>query len=576
MYSGFPDSMNLQGKIRRLQVLASVIGEKEILVRGGQIMLQPIVRRSLWFLTGLFLVTSGIVPEHAVAQKPSITAFVHVNVIPMDTERVLNNQTVIVNGDRIIALGPMDEVAVPLGAEIIEGNGAYLMPGLADMHTHLAGRDRDPGHLVLYLAQGTTTVRSLGEVPNTLPWREQVKRGDLIGPTIYSSGQIIVGNYDDYTGFGLHMTLFRIIIFLLPLMVGMIVYLAWRRIRSRSVVLFGVPSLLVIGLVLTLLKIPPFMVTAPYLFPEYPHAFLAESPGQAAKEVQAQNRQKVDMVKLYDGLTEEMFLAALSEAKKLDMYVVSHLPEQISLETLLTSGIDEAAHIDEFNMYHWDMTIEEGKTAFMEGKAPELDYSLIPRTVEMVKNNNIAVVSNMSTDEIAYKLVFDTPGVLSGPEYGVVRPEVIEYWSTQGRPVTSFADQGPYRKKEMEFFKALAKALHDAGVIMITGTDTAILVEGTLPEHIHRELGLLVEAGFSNYTALEAGTKNAGYIVDKMGRDGNFGTVAVGKRADLLLLKKNPLENVSHTRDRIGVMARGHWYSQEELDKKVEEYIRTY
>jgi imidazolonepropionase-like amidohydrolase len=113
-------------------------------------------------------------------------------------------------------------------------------------------------------------------------------------------------------------------------------------------------------------------------------------------------------------------------------------------------------------------------------------------------------------------------------------------------------------------------------VIMITGTDTAILVEGTLPEHIHRELGLLVEAGFSNFAALEAGTKNAGYIVNKMGRDGNFGTVVVGKRADLLLLKNNPMENVNYTLDRIGVMARGHWYSQEELDKKVEEYIRTY
>jgi hypothetical protein len=310
----------------------------------------------------------------------------------------------------------MDEVAVPQGAEIIEGNGAYLMPGLADMHTHLAGWDRDPGHLVLYLAQGTTTIRSLGEVPNMLPWREQVKRGEMIGPTIYSSGQIIVGNYDNYTGFGLYMTLFRIIIFLLPLMVGMVVYLAWRQIRSRRAVLLGVPSLLVIGLALTLLKIPSFMVMGPYIFPEYPHAFLAESPGQAAKEVRAQNRQKVDMLKLYDGLSEEIFLAALSEAKKLDMYVAAHLPEQISLEALLTSGIDEVVHIDEFNMYHWDMTLEEGQTAFMEGKAPELDYALIPRTVEMVKNNDVAVVSNMSADEVTYKLVFDTPGVLSGPE----------------------------------------------------------------------------------------------------------------------------------------------------------------
>jgi len=74
---------------------------------------------------------------NTLAQNPQTTAFVNVNVIPMDTERVLENQTVIVAGDRITAVGPVAEVTVPDGADIVAGNGAYLMPGLADMHVHL-------------------------------------------------------------------------------------------------------------------------------------------------------------------------------------------------------------------------------------------------------------------------------------------------------------------------------------------------------------------------------------------------------------------------------------------------------
>jgi len=120
----------------------------------------------------------------ALAQTSQITAFVNVNVIPMDTERVLENQTVIVEGDRITAIGPADEVTVPDGAEVVEGNGAYLMPGLADMHTHLF-YDADPAFMRLFLAEGVTTVRNLNAiVPDHLEWRDQVVKGELLGPTI--------------------------------------------------------------------------------------------------------------------------------------------------------------------------------------------------------------------------------------------------------------------------------------------------------------------------------------------------------------------------------------------------------
>jgi imidazolonepropionase-like amidohydrolase len=104
------------------------------------------------------------------------------------------------------------------------------------------------------------------------------------------------------------------------------------------------------------------------------------------------------------------------------------------------------------------------------------------------------------------------------------------------------------------FLMTMTKALHDAGVPLLLGTD--LTVEGMLPSHIHRELELLVEAGLTPFETLEAGTKNAGISVARMGRDGNLGTVDLGQRADLILLVQNPLEDVGRTRNRVGLMAR--------------------
>jgi imidazolonepropionase-like amidohydrolase len=128
----------------------------------------------------------------------------------------------------------------------------------------------------------------------------------------------------------------------------------------------------------------------------------------------------------------------------------------------------------------------------------------------------------------------------------------------------------------MPFLMELLKSIHEAGAIATVGSDTSPDLEGSIPGNLHRELELLVESGFSPLDALAAGTRSAGQVVDRMGRDGTFGTIAPGQRADLLLLASNPLANVSHTRERIGVMARGRWYTQDQLDAMVDTYIATY
>jgi imidazolonepropionase-like amidohydrolase len=115
-------------------------------------------------------------------------AFVGVNVVPMDSERIVENQTVLVENGHIAAVGPAGEVEVPEGATRIDGAGKYLMPGLAEMHGHLPNPDLPAAVtenvLFLYLANGVTTVRGMQGHASQIPLRARIDSGELAGPRL--------------------------------------------------------------------------------------------------------------------------------------------------------------------------------------------------------------------------------------------------------------------------------------------------------------------------------------------------------------------------------------------------------
>lgn len=127
-----------------------------------------------------------------------VTAFVGVRVTPMDSEQVLENQTVLVSGDRIVAVGPSDETDVPDGAATIEGEGRYLMPGLAEMHGHVPAPDQPrqltEDVLFLFVANGVTTVRGMQGADGQLDLRDEVNGGGIVGPNLYLAGPGFSGN----------------------------------------------------------------------------------------------------------------------------------------------------------------------------------------------------------------------------------------------------------------------------------------------------------------------------------------------------------------------------------------------
>ncbi|MEO8089144.1 MAG: amidohydrolase family protein [Gemmatimonadales bacterium] len=131
-------------------------------------------------------------------QADSVVAFVDVTVIPMDRERTVPRQTVVVRRGRIVAMGPSDRIKVPVGGRIVDGRGKFLIPGLAEMHAHIPGGDTPDSvvqrTLFLYVSGGITTIRGMLGDPRHLALRARAARNELLSPTIYTSGPSLNGN----------------------------------------------------------------------------------------------------------------------------------------------------------------------------------------------------------------------------------------------------------------------------------------------------------------------------------------------------------------------------------------------
>ncbi len=148
----------------------------------------------------------GIHEKNSVSISDDAVIFSNVHVIPMTGETILRNQTVVVEGDRIMLVAPASEVDLSDKGTVIDGSGKYLMPGLAEMHGHVPPTDPPPNApsymnmsyventLFLYTAAGITTVRGMLGWENQLKLKDKVRSGELIGPTLYLAGPSFNGN----------------------------------------------------------------------------------------------------------------------------------------------------------------------------------------------------------------------------------------------------------------------------------------------------------------------------------------------------------------------------------------------
>ncbi len=147
-------------------------------------------------LTASFLLLAAAFAASSAAQD---VAFVNANVITMEDDAVMAGATVLVSGDRIVALGT--DVAVPEGATRIDATDKYLVPGLAEMHGHVPRPDEPAQYtedvLFLYVANGITTVRGMLGAPGQLELRQRANSSEIVAPTLYLAGPSFSGGSID-------------------------------------------------------------------------------------------------------------------------------------------------------------------------------------------------------------------------------------------------------------------------------------------------------------------------------------------------------------------------------------------
>ncbi len=427
-------------------------------------------------------------------------AFVGVNVLPMDSERVLENQTVVVDDGRIVAIGSSDEVGPADGVDVIEAAGHYLMPGLTEMHGHLPNAqtsDTDAQNLLfLYVANGVTTVRGMQGHPSQFAVRDQIDRGSIIGPRLFLGSVSING--------------------------------------AR-----------------------------------------VSSPEQAEQLVREYKVQGYDLIKTLEGLSVETYDAVARTAAEEGIPFGGHVPNLVGLRHALASGQVSIDHLDNYIEALVPETAQpdEGPgTGGLGALLASVDESLIPEIVDATVQADAWVVPTMVLWETG--IFSDRPSdvvLAERPEARYMPPETVERWARTVDERFAASDVETNRRLAA-LRRTILRSLYEGGANIALGTDSpqTFSVPGF---SAHREMRLYVDIGMTPYDVLEIGTRKP---AEYFGASEDFGTVAVGRRADLILLTANPLDDIANTEKQAGVMVNGRWLPEEEIQQRLEAIAALY
>lgn len=398
----------------------------------------------------------------------------NVNIVLVKKKRLLNNRQLVIHNGRITAINKNNS-PVKSNIRVVDGNNAYVTPGLFDMHVHL----HDRKYLTLNLAYGVTSVRNLNGKKMHLRWREELNNEEWLGSNLYISSPILAGK-------GTHVLNQEIL-----------------------------------------------------------------SPQEARAEVHKAKASGYDLIKVYGYLEPSLFEAIIDEARKIDMAVAKHGPHPPKgSDWSYLKGLQSIEHVEDIFQGPLNYQFDKGMAQNITLKIKKLNVSVVPTLATFNHLTQLSNSKNTYIDSLALDYI--------NPLYFD-----IESKFTVARWLKDNKQQSAYHLKKQKFLFEIVKILHQHKVKLLVGSDAGTMY--SLPGvSTHNEMQLLKKSGLSNYEVLKAATINA---AETLAIEHDYGSVAVGKIADLVLVTQNPLDDISVLKSPYAVVKKGQWLDKVQLEK---------
>jgi imidazolonepropionase-like amidohydrolase len=452
-----------------------------------------------------------LVPHVSAAQSKQFASkpleITDVTVIDTTGAPAKPGQTVIVEGNRISQVGDAKKVHAPKGAQVVNARGLYVIPGLWDMHVHIWETDRTFSMLI---ANGVLGVRNMGGHLDELKrWRTQVVSGELLGPHMVISGPLVDG-----------------------------------------------------------------------LNPAHPdHSVVVHDPAEGRAIVDSLKQSGVDFIKVFDNLTPDEYYAIAEESKKVGLPFAGHLPRgiwasdastagQLSIEHLFGSLEESSKNFDQ--IVHLNDSPPVSPAEKSVGALTLLKLEVNSYDPERLKNLAVLFVKNGTWQVptlVARRVVpfLNDAATVNDPRLAYIGQKDRKEWNEMRDRL--IADNPPefwtLHRAAYEEELTITREYHRDGVSILGGTDAGgppFVIPGF---DLHNELAALVNAGFTPLEALQSVTLDAAQF---LGRADDFGSVANGKAADLVLLDANPLDDIHNTQKIRAVIVQGKYLDRAALD----------
>lgn len=433
------------------------------------------------------------------AQSPpsNNTTIVHVTVVDIATGKESPDQTVVLQGDHIVSVGRFDATVVAPQGRVVDADGAYLIPGLWDMHVHI----QDLEDLPLYIANGVTGVRMMFGVKRSNDLRARLAKEPAAPEVLF--GSIIVD---------------------------------------------GDP-------------------------PVWPGSIIIHNANDARRAVDEIKASGADFVKIYNGIPRDAYFALVEESRKQNIPFVGHLPFEIRASEASDAGQRSIEHLT-------------GIAIACSWREQDLIKQLRP--MRYIENTNLMADAIRSFDaarcqdmfaQFRRNMTWQVPTLCVHRAMGYMNDSHFTsdlraaYMSGEVRRRWDPSNDFRFRRwppAEFELRRGLFKAdeqmvglMFRAGVPLLAGTDA--MNPYCMPGFsLHDELGLFVESGLTPLAALQTATLRP---AEFLGRTSELGSVAPGKRADLVLLSADPLADIHNTTQIQSVWLRGKYFDRAALDQ---------